>query len=256
MSVKTTIVKLPVGYREVVEENGSKVKKVHREATIKELDGYAEEAIYSSASRSNPGALITTLLQHAVTKIGDYEISPTKNKRIIESLTISDRMFLMIEIRRLIEGDILPMSAKCPYCGNNFEYEVNLAELEVSVVPDDKEPVVEIEFSTSIKDKNGNESRVAIFKYPDGKIQKEVLGAYADNVGKATTAIAERCLINFEGLIEVPPRWAAGFPLSDRKKIRKALIIDTPGYNQVLQIPCPNCGRVGETTLELDSFLA
>jgi len=128
MSAKSTqdTFKLPCGWIDEDDE-------VHKDATYSEITGVEEEII---AGKGDMAARLTQVIANCLKDIGGRK----GTTRIVREMTMIDRVYSLIALRRVSLGDELNMKIKCPDedCGFEEYRKVNLAKLEVKYMKDPK----------------------------------------------------------------------------------------------------------------------
>lgn len=190
----------------------------HRDAVVRELNGYDEEAIAAIGAGSAPHKLIETLLTRGVVSVGGEPMTRT----VAGELLIGDREWLILNIRRATFGDSLEFEhLPCTHCGDLVDLTVPLDAIP-AVHLDDPE---RIEYEIPLR-----KGATAVVRMPTGDDQEAVF-AVRDNRAKQDSAILTRCvlrLIQADGT-ELPRPPAQTLPWADRQTILQALVRTQPG---------------------------
>ncbi len=133
------VFELPCGY---LTEDGQLLTEVK----LREITGVEEDML---ASKSVPGGKkITHLIAGCMERIGALA-DKSQFPDIARALTVGDRVFLMLAVRRVTLGDQYPFTAKCPECGKSRLYEVDLGGLAIKKMEDPKKRVYDTELPSS-----------------------------------------------------------------------------------------------------------
>jgi hypothetical protein len=118
---------LPCGY---LAPDGS----LHTEYVVREMGGKEEDLL---AARGPWTGRITQVLLNCTVRIGDIESREALGKTSRE-MTTTDRMLLVLSLRRISLGDKYDMKIACPNreCRKEKSYTVDLSQLEVRAMPD------------------------------------------------------------------------------------------------------------------------
>jgi len=106
--------------------NGSCV----REAFLRPLRGEEEAFLLDAGEALTPPARVTALLARCMVRLGvDEEITP----EIVRALTAGDREALLLHLRRVTFGELLPCQLNCahPGCGERLDLELKVSDLLV-----------------------------------------------------------------------------------------------------------------------------
>ncbi|CAB4203539.1 hypothetical protein UFOVP1382_152 [uncultured Caudovirales phage] len=120
----TQIFTLPIGY---LSPDG----KLLRDAVVKEMTGVEEEIL---AAKGMVTPRLNRVIANCLVEIGGVHA----DLPMVRALTMLDRMFLLIAIRRVSLGDRYEVKLKCPVesCAAENTYEIDLGGLPTSC-PDD-----------------------------------------------------------------------------------------------------------------------
>ncbi|WP_369042230.1 hypothetical protein [Streptomyces sp. Midd1] len=189
----------------------------YRDAEVRELNGYDEEAI-AAVGAGTPQKVIETLLTRGVVSVGGEPM----NRKLAGELLIGDRELLILAIRRATFGDTLEFERlPCSNCGELVDLTVPLGALPF-VHLDDPE---RIEYGVPLR-----KGVTAVVRMPTGDDQDAVF-AVRENRAKQDTAILSRCvlrLVQADGTeISRPP--AQTLAWADRQTILQHLVDTQPG---------------------------
>lgn len=190
----------------------------YRDAQVRELTGYDEEAIAAAGAGSAPHKIVETLLTRGVVSVGGEPMT----RKLAGELLIGDRELLILGIRRASFGNDLEFERlPCPHCG----------ELVDLTVPLDAIPVVHLDDPERIEHevqlRNG---ATAIVRMPNGEDQDAVFQV-KNNRAKQDSEILTRCVLRIveaDGSeVRRPP--APAISWANRQTILRYLASTQPG---------------------------
>ena len=190
----------------------------YRDAEVRELNGFDEEALAAVGAGSSPQKIIETLLTRGTVSVGGEPM----NRKLASELLIGDRELLILAIRRATFGDTLEFERlPCSNCG----------ELVDLTVPLDAIPFVHLDEPERIEyEVPLRKGATAIVRLPTGDDQEAVF-AVRDNRAKQDSVILSRCVLR---LVQVdgaevlrPPSQTLSW--ADRQAVLKFLVATQPG---------------------------
>lgn len=112
-------ISLPKGY---VDEEGT----LHKNGIMR-LATAADEILSEKDIRvqSNPSYITIIILSRVITKLGSLQ---SVNPKVIESLFISDLVYLKTLYEKINGDGTMKIAAKCPKCENKFDVELKPQE--------------------------------------------------------------------------------------------------------------------------------
>lgn len=205
--------------------------------TIRALTAAEEKILYSARDFS----FINKLCSACTIKPKSLDMS---------TLTSNDLMFILFQIRELTFGPKYKQPIRCPYCNVQEEVEINIADFEYTILPDD---IDEKLFITLPKSKIGVHLRILSQQEIDN-IENDVLSRY--NNGKikdleGTTMMKKICasIKDFVGedFSNDDDKYAflQKLHLLDFNAIQDAISNINYGINNTAEVICtnPNCGK-------------
>lgn len=190
----------------------------YRDAQVRELNGYDEEAIAAAGAGSSPQKVIETLLVRGVVSVGGEPMS----RKLAGELLIGDRELLIMGIRRATFGDTLEFERlPCSRCGELVDLTVPLDAIPF-VHLDDPE---QTEFEVPLR-----RGGTAMVRMPNGEDQEQVF-AVRNNKAKQDSVILSRCVLRLvqEDGTEVRRPPAQSLNMADRQTILQFLVDRQPG---------------------------
>lgn len=228
---------------------------LHTEVAVKEIGGHVEDML--GDKRTPPNKKINELLARCVERIGSYT-DPGQLSQITLDLPIGDRAYLMFAIRMISLGNEYPFTDKCPSCGKEKIYIVDLAELAPRKMVDPHKRVHDVVLPSS-----GKSARFHVMTGRDedrlSKINKD-LGKGGKSSDDASLSLA--ILIRLDMLDGRPfdVRPINGQPaglaevqnlgLRDRNFLRDQFEDHEGGLDTETELECPECGH--EFSREID----
>lgn len=118
---------LPCGF---VDNSG----ELHQQFVVREMTGVEEDLL---AGKGPVLPRLNRVIANCLVSLGAIEDAATLS-RIVDGLTATDRMVLLIAIRRASLGDDYTSKIKCPECNKESNISVSLADLEKIPMPEPK----------------------------------------------------------------------------------------------------------------------
>ena len=198
----------------------------------------SDEEILTNSAYLKSGSAIRLLFESCMAS--DYEAG---------KLLSFDSTYLLYALRKISYGDDYNFKIKCPNCGKQFEYTLNVSEIPFEELPDDAKDIYDISLPVS---KYSIEMTLPRLKQDENVIKiKKLHENISDTVASIlshTTSIKDP-----DGNEINPKDWAdliGSLPGSDRSVITKTFSFTkyTPKVNPV----CPNCGNEFEESVPMD----
>lgn len=210
-------------------------------AVVRELTGYDEEALSSSANQSLVYAeYMSFLLKRAVVSVGSSKIED--NPQIIDDLIIGDRDLLFLGVIKATYGPTREYKVVCNSCNESNDLFVGTDEFPIKQSATDlKEPI-------TITLKNGKAFQ---FRLPNGT-DSTIVAKKGKTVPEQNTIMLSRCVIGVDNGAD----WARSLSMSDRSEIITLLLDAQPGP-QIGEVDaqCASCGMDMKVMLDWASLL-
>jgi hypothetical protein len=116
--------KLPCGW---IDADG----KVHRDIVVREMTGVEEELL---AGRGDILPRMNKVMANCLQQIGPHKCDG--DVRIVNQMTVVDRMVLLIALRRASLGDDYTVEGTCPACSAKDRYTLDLSRLKTTETDD------------------------------------------------------------------------------------------------------------------------
>ncbi len=238
---------LPIGY---VEDG-----VVYKKCSIKEMDGFVEEAMLEPKIRENSGKMITELVFGILENI---EGIPRINRDIVRKLTTIDRDFLVIAHFKefLSDNGIAKWVENCPECGKPNEFERDLNELIVRYLTEDESKEFTCDLYRGLIDKSGETHKKLTFILPNGEIQEKLSPVVKINQAQATSVLLQ-AITKRIGTKEPPFVLDTFKKLStrDRNTVSKALTKLKFGVDVTYHGSCAYCTHEFTSTIPFISLM-
>lgn len=221
----------------------SDTKSWETSATVRELNGFDEEALAALEGRNVVYAeYMTTLLKRAVLTVGSQSVQ--ENPSIIEDLIIGDRDLLFIKIIEATYGKNREYVVPCNSCTASNDVTVSLDEFRNREV--DIDPHEPLKFTLN----NGSQVELRL---PSGA-DSEIVAKKAKTVAEQNTLMLARCLLSPR--VSSPQDWAKNLGLKDRNDLVKRLLESQPGpVIGEVNAQCATCGSDLNIVLDWASLL-
>jgi hypothetical protein len=219
----TEDIALPGG---LFDENGT----CHRDARVRTLRGVDEEWLLSLRERVAQPGIVTALLSRCVKRIGPIRTTPERLRR----LTVGDRDFLMMQIRRMTFGARVNATLICP----NPDCEQKMdATFDLSQVPVEPQSL---------------QRRYAFdlweFRLPQGGDQEALSGMGEAGYRPMVDRLLSRCLVGVgEDLVRALPE-------STIARLESAMERVAPRVDFDMGATCPECRLEFTTRFDPGSF--
>lgn len=204
------------------------------EVSVKEITGVEEEIL--NAKNLSGGKKMTQVLGNCIVQLGQMVDKPIL-LRVARELTIGDRSFLMLAIRRVTLGDQFPFEDQCKACNVKSLFEVDLGQLETKKMPDPKKRVFDEKLPGS-----GATARFHVMTGKDEESMSKV---------DARDALSAAILVRLDSINGQPVTMEIVKALSmrDRNHLRDRFDDVEGGVETGLTLCCPACGEEFETEL-------
>lgn len=209
-------------------------------ATVRELNGYDEEAISRQGSY---GKSLTTILSRAVVSVGDEPATES----ILDNLLAGDADALMVGIYRTTFGDTAEIQSYCDGCASIKTVAVSLSEDLVTKALLD--PMNDRAFTVKGK------SVEYVVRLPTRKTQKEMMTSSDKNVAELNSILLEGCVAQIGKRPVLSKLQVQEIGLADRRTLVSAILARNPGPKfDVIQVDCADCGGKVDVPISLGAI--
>jgi hypothetical protein len=216
---------LPCGY---VDSDG----KVHRTVILREMTGAEEDMMDDDDLPVNERT--TSVLTACCEKIGAVEDKAVIRQAIADDLktglplTSSDRIAMLIYLRRVSCGDVYNFERRCPRCGYvNKNKSLDLRKLKIGRVPDDRVA------KRRVKVKLPRSGREAIVRVLTASQEHKITGLRLNQKDLRSAAVLARLESVSEEIDELD---AGGKPTGKKKMVQKRVDV-SDGMSIVKALP-------------------
>jgi hypothetical protein len=252
VEVSDTVI-LPVG----LEVNGTR----YREVIIDEMTGVDDHNLSTKSVSSNGAKGVSMILNRCIQEIPGYleqKKDPSKlfNKSLAQNMTVVDRDYLISRIYMLGgENDVI-LAGKCPRCGDSWEEDGKLSEMEIVEWPEDKPFEIDFELPvglTLVKDGKRTLLKKGRMRFPTGKDQERIVEL--GNPALAFDAMFAACIVQLGDLTagEIDQTMMRNLKSRDRRYLMRHLQVSLPGLRQWKVVKC-ECGREFDINADLTAF--
>lgn len=216
-------------------------------AAIRPMTG-VEEDLLLNKKLVESGLVINKIITNCVTELNGK--SPVTEDDILK-LTSADRLAILLELRKISLGDIVPVKIDCTAkdCRGVFEGEVDLNDMKF-VAPEVKDP--NREFVTEIAGKKVK------FGYFTGEKENKLAKGMDMFPNEQLTLALQFRVLEVEGLHPTDVKnWLRNLPLRERSKLRNEIGKTECGYDTTIEASCPVCGKklLSKVEQEADFYL-
>lgn len=210
--------------------------ELQKEVKVREMTGYEEDLL---ANQSIPlDKKMNSIMAACVERIGT-ETNPAKIASLIMDLSKDDRMFLLMAIRQVTFGDIVPMSYECPECSRVSSYNLPLSQLTVHAPKDPSKKVFELVTPSGKK---------VIFKTLTGHDEAKL-----SNIKEDTDTLSKMMAVRIDTIDGLPVNFMdlKRLSMKDRIFIRETFKEYDGGIDMEFDLDCPACGHQFKRNMEL-----
>lgn len=120
--------------------------QLHQTFVVKEMTGVEEDLL---AGKGPVLPRLNRVITNCLESLGGLSERPTLS-RAVDGLTATDRMVLLVAIRRASLGESYSTKIKCPSCGKESHISINLASLETRKMVDPSQRSFTVTLSTGV----------------------------------------------------------------------------------------------------------
>jgi len=211
--------------------------EIHKKLLVRELSGIEEDVLASK--KMSVSKKITTVLANCIIKFGTIEDRHVIMK-MTDRMTISDRIYLLIQLRSISVSEVLEFTSTCPACSHEDKKVFELSQVHV------KNPPTADDLFKDVVLPSGKKIRI---KVADGSVEEKIEKATNES-NAATIALFARC----EALDDKPVNLVNIKTLSfkDRNALRKAIDELEGELDDKFRAQCPNCGHEYESEIPIN----
>lgn len=206
-----------------------------REVQIRKMK-LMDEDIVTDTSLARTGENVDALLANCTS---------LSREELLDAL-MGDRMFLMVEIRKL-RSELMYPTIECEKCGANFEDEVDLSKLRLQKL--DKDLVDgKFQFDMTLP-VSGQKLTARLLR---GKDERTIFRARRDHGNRLMTFLTMLRTASIEGVKVKKLDWFREMDGDDAAYFREEYEKHDCGYDTEIETSCKSCGRTVRYTLPFD----
>lgn len=227
---------LPTGY---LDEAGV----LHTTAVVKELTGEEEDILMSK--RLPAHLKMQRVMENCVLSIGSHSAGEDSNwTDVLQSLTVTDRLFLIIQIRMTSLGNAYTFKTKCPnqQCNHLQEKVVDLAEFVINGMPD---PDKRVWTGTLPKSKLTYRAKIQT-----GADEEKLFKAETATKDTVTLAMLAR-MQELDGKMPVTLGMLKKLGAEDRNHLRSEFKKHEGKLDNVVDVTCNDCAQEFKTAIDV-----
>lgn len=214
MSIEQTV-ELPGG---ILFDDG-----LRRDVIFKPLTGYIEKKIEEIRTTENdPVAYVSRVLMNTLKSIA----GKTPEYDVVNSLSVVDRQFLMMQLAIVLDGESIWLQPKCKQCNASYDVNINRKELPVETAKDSY-PYAKVSIG----------KKELKLRLPQGKDQSGLLNL---STKQAVYSLLQSC-IESVNMQQPDDEFIRCLTNSDIEAIESALDKISPAICTHLSAVCPEC---------------
>lgn len=165
----------------------------------------------------------------------------------VTDMLVGDRVFALIQLRRITYGDEFVFRVTCPRCNARFEWEENLGDLKVRYLEDPEYAKPEHTFTFTLP-KSGKTIKWRMLR---GRDEQKMAVLRREHPDALMTSIMLLRVVEIEGEKMVTRKAFADLPASDAAAFRGEVEARECGVNTGIAVECPECWNVFDMDLPL-----
>ncbi|HEY5911131.1 MAG TPA: hypothetical protein VJA21_11060 [Verrucomicrobiae bacterium] len=215
-----------------------------REAVLRELTGEDEVYLLEEGADWLPAQWATEALARCVVSLGK---KTPATREVMRSLTVGDREALLLQLRRLNDGDWLPCVLRCPTpdCAKMMDLELKVSDLLLPPYAEQREVHV------MTVDAGGDSFNVR-FHLPTGSDQETAAVLAQSDLSAAEELLLRRCVEAVTGPDGAPVQ---EIPAVVRDKVPARMSELDSQAELTMRLVCPECGTVFTTIFDTATYV-
>lgn len=162
-------------------------------------------------------------------------------------MLVGDRVFALLQLRRITYGNAFVFRVTCPRCNARFEWEENLGDLKIKYLEDPEYAKPEHTFTFTLP-KSG---KVIKWRMLRGKDEQKMATMRREHPDALMTSIMLLRVVEIEGEKMVTRKAFAELPASDAAAFRGEVEAKECGVDTTITLECPECWNVFDMDLPL-----
>lgn len=228
--------------------------KIYRDAEIVTIGGHTRLLISRKGVREDFLKVSDIVLQQCLRRVGPFRM---ESARAINRMTLADRDFALMEIRRASMGDELRAIPTCAGCKKKIQVTFQFDELKVVRLETGDFEIHDDQFCFRIESRDPAIS--ALCRFPIGEDQQLAIPFIEQNPTEAQYRLQAACLHEYNGQ-KGPFDYSFFDRMSNTRELdefARLFAARKPGpvFEQKVTCPTPGCGADIEFTFESSDFL-
>lgn len=196
----------------------------------------AEEDMLLNRRNHKKGNVINQLIKQCM--LGEHDP---------EKMLIGDRVFALIQLRRLTHGDEYSFHTSCQHCDHQFEWEENLGDLKVNFLFESEQLDAEYTFDCVLPRSN-KKIKWRMLRGKDEKYLEDIRRNYPDELSSYQMLTRS---VEVDGEKMLKPSFFKELSASDAAFFRGEFEYFECGVDTKINIECPDCLRVSQIDLPI-----
>jgi len=238
---------LPLG---IVTEGG-----LVKSFTVKPMTAGTRRKALNRDSMRNPTKAVTNILLDCCEMVADKV--PTE--RLLDSMTLGDRDYMLYEIRKLSLGNIIHATVSCPRCQSTNQIDINMDDVPIKRLVDGEGYVLlnTVPVFAAKNDELGIEVKC---KFPTANDQKPIVAKMqVDPLGANYDMYARLLLSWVKNGTQIPPPYSQAFvdalAVPEIEWFEQAFADAQPGPDWDARVHCHSCERPTILDMSESDFL-
>ena len=206
---------------------------------LHEMTGHDEQFLDSIKNELPSFLQVTELLKQVI--LFEPEITTPQKDELFKSLTIGDRVCLLLNLQKITFGNILSCVTKCNFCSDQASFDFNiddLLNLNLNTKHEDNYPVKTKNFSLNIRPLTVLDQQLLLSASSHGNIKKN-----------STNQLMKSCIVSSV------PSLPETFPEEIVDAINIKLNEIDPMANIILDLACPECKKSLQIPFDVEDFI-
>lgn len=201
------------------------------ELDLRSMTGFEEEVVERHAGDPNTARLCNDIVARCLVPPGnDHREALTR----VRAMTVAERDFALVMVRRLSFGDAVQADVTCPACHAKNEVDFKLSDL----------PMASENVAQRTIDVLSSNNMQARMRLPTAGDQEDLLDEALETAAEKRTWLIARTLLRY-GDREAPfdDTFARALPSAARKALESALEAALPAADLAMDVSCAACGH-------------
>lgn len=207
---------------------------------LRSMTGFEEEVVERLADDPNTARLCNEIVARCLVPPGaDHQSALAR----VRAMTVSERDFALVTVRRLSLGDMVEAEVPCPACRAKNDVRFALSELPLDAVAQ-RDLDVELPDGTAAR-----------LRLPTAGDQEALLDEPLETAAERRTWLIARTLLRLDGH-EAPfdAQIAHALPTATRRALEAALEAALPAADLSMRVTCAVCGHAFTEPFDVAGF--